>query len=243
MSAFASQAAVAMENANLFAEIQNQTSRLRELNHELSEAKETKSTFLSAMSHELRTPLQVILGYTALLTDGFGGQLSAVQREALETIHHNAEVYLQLIENVLTLSKIEANRMALNVTSQPLPETLKHVQAFVANLNRTNRVAMIWDIETSLPVMHTDHLKIEEILQNLIGNAYKFTPDGQIRICVRHLREEDVVELTVADTGTGIDPEKLESIFDEFHQLEGAHTGSASRFRKRSSTLRLSSRI
>ena len=177
------------------------------------------------MSHELRTPLQVILGYTALLTDGFGGQLTAVQREALETIHHNAEVYLQLIENVLTLSKIEANRMALNVTSQPLPETLKHVEAFVANLNRTNRVAMIWDIETSLPVMHTDHLKIEEILQNLIGNAYKFTPDGQIRICVRHLREEDVVELTVADTGAGIDPEKLESIFDEFHQLEGAHTG------------------
>ena len=225
VSAFASQAAVAMENANLFAEIQNQTSRLRELNSELHEANETKSTFLSAMSHELRTPLQVILGYSALLADGFGGRLSTVQEDALKTIHHNAEVYLQLIENVLTLTKLEASRMALNVASQPLPETLKHVEAFIANLNRSNRLAVIWDVEPNLPVMHTDHLKVEEILQNLIGNAYKFTQQGQISIRVRHQPEDDLVELIVADTGMGIAAAKLESIFDEFHQLEGAHTG------------------
>jgi len=225
MSAFASQAAVAMENAKLFTEIQNQTSKLRELNQELREANETKSNFLSSMSHELRTPLQVILGYSALLADGFGGALSAAQKEALETIHHNSEVYLQLIENVLTLTKLEANRMALDITSQALPETLKHVTAFVANLNRADRLAVVWDVAPDLPVMRTDHLKIEEILQNLIGNAYKFTRDGRISIRVRYLGEEDAVEFTVADTGIGIEPDQLESIFDEFHQLEGAHTG------------------
>jgi len=115
--------------------------------------------------------------------------------------------------------------MALNVVSLPLPETLKHVEAFVANLNRTNRLTVVWDFDPNLPVVRTDHMKLEEILQNLIGNAYKFTREGQISIGVHYLQGDDVVELVVADTGIGIAPEKLENIFDEFHQLEGAHTG------------------
>jgi GAF domain-containing protein len=108
ISAFAAQAAVAIENANLFVEIQKQANELKELNRELSEANQARSDFMAAMSHELRTPLQVIMGYSAMLSDGLGGKLTDTQREALDTIRHHSQVYLQLINNLLNLTKLEA---------------------------------------------------------------------------------------------------------------------------------------
>lgn len=225
ISFFANQAAVAMQNADMFAEIQKQATALKGLNTELEEANRTKSEFLSAMSHELRTPLHVIMGYSSLLLDGFGGQTSLQQKEALQTIRYNADVYLQLISNILTWSKIEANKMTLDLVTLPLEETLKHVRAYATELNRDARLSLIWRVEEELPVIKADHVKIAAILQNLIGNAFKFTAQGFIEVRARQLESLRAIEFAVSDTGCGIAEEDLGKIFEGFRQLDGAHTG------------------
>src|SRR6185503_15325673 len=93
-------------------------------------------------------------------------------------------------------------------------------------LSRNGRVQVLWNVEPSLPPLTTDALKLEEILQNLIGNAYKFTPAGKIEIGVKNLKNEKRLEFAVADTGRGIEEKDLDKIFEEFHQLKEAHTGN-----------------
>jgi len=225
ISFFANQAAVAMQNADMFTEIQKQATELKALNMKLAEANQTKSEFLSAMSHELRTPLHVITGYSSLLLDGFGGKTSPQQKEALQTIRHNAAVYLQLISNILTWSKVEANKMTVDLETLPLAETLNHVRSYAAELNRGARLSLIWRVEKTLPVVKTDHAKIAAILQNLIGNAFKFTVQGSIEVRACPHEALGTIEFAVSDTGCGIAETDFDKIFEGFRQLDGAHTG------------------
>jgi signal transduction histidine kinase len=102
------------------------------------------------------------------------------------------------------------------------------VQTYVEQLNHDNRIKISWDVAADLQPLNTDALKLEEILQNLIGNAYKFTPAGAIAIRVRDLNGDGAVEFAVADTGIGIQQNDLGKIFEEFHQLDEAHTGTYS---------------
>jgi signal transduction histidine kinase len=219
------QIGVAVENANLFATVSDKSIALEEANRELKDANRIKSEFMSAMSHELRTPLNVIMGNVELMQDRFFGDVTEPQTKALTQITHHAKVLLKLINNVLTLTKIEAKKMSCELAKIDLEEVITHVKGYTEQLSRNKKLQILWDVEPNLPSITTDALKLEEIFQNLIGNAYKFTSKGKIEITVRNLKDSERIEVAVADTGIGIEPNEVQSIFEEFHQLKEAHTG------------------
>jgi len=220
------QIGVAIENAALFAAVSAKSAALEKANDDLIEANRIKSGFMAAMSHELRTPLNVIMGNVELLKDGFFGEVNSGQVKSLSQITHHTRVLLKLINNVLTLTKIEAQKMSMEAAPVHVEEVIAHVKGYADQLARNGRVEIRWQVEPDLPKITTDALKLEEILQNLIGNAYKFTAEGGIEIRVRHLAAAGKIEFAVADTGIGIEKDALERIFDEFHQLQDAHTGN-----------------
>lgn len=228
MTAFTDQAAIAIQNANLFAEIKKNARDLEIINRELEEANRIKSDFMAAMSHELRTPMNVIIGNAQLMEDGFFGPVEEKQKEAIEKMLRYAQVLLKLINDVLTLTRIEAKKMSLDVSTFQIDEVITEVQTYVAHANGNHKVEINWNVESNLPTMSTDALKLEEILQNLIGNALKFTPEGKIEISVRNLPKKERIECTVSDTGMGIEQSDLEKIFEQFYQLKEAHTGGFS---------------
>jgi two-component system sensor histidine kinase/response regulator len=220
------QIGVAIENATLFAAVSAKSKALEKANDDLIEANRIKSGFMAGMSHELRTPLNIIMGNVELLKDGFFGDMNTGQIKSLSQITHHTRVLLKLINNVLTLTKIEAQKMSLEAAQLHVEEVIAHVRGYSEQLARNGRVEIRWAVESDLPTIITDAVKLEEILQNLIGNAYKFTPNGHIEIRVRNLAVTERIEFAVADTGIGIEREALGRIFDEFHQLQDAHTGN-----------------
>ncbi|HTM08985.1 MAG TPA: GAF domain-containing protein [Verrucomicrobiae bacterium] len=228
IASMAGQIGVAVENARLYSEMKQKSIELEKANQDMEAASRAKRDFLAAMSHELRTPLNVIIGNADLCKDGFFGGLTGKQRDAMEKVLRYSRILLKLINDVLTLTKIEAKKMSLDLTTFEVDEVIEQVQNFVEQLNHGGGVKISWKVPAKLPPLSTDALKLEEILQNLIGNAYKFTPSGTIEIRVRDLPSEHRIEFVVADTGIGIKPDNLDKIFDEFHQLEEAHTGQYS---------------
>jgi signal transduction histidine kinase len=228
LGSIASAIGVAVENASLFEEARQKTVELQELNQNLEEANNAKSEFMAAMSHELRTPLNVIIGNTDLVLDGFFGEVSPKQKRTLEKVGYHSKNLLKLITDVLTFTKMETRKGTLDVSTFEVDQIISRAQDYVEQLSRNGHVKILWDVEPGLPPMTTDALKLEEVLQNLIGNAFKFTPEGKIEIRVRDLKEKAQVEFVVEDTGIGIKPEDLPRIFEQFHQLQEAHTGSYS---------------
>jgi signal transduction histidine kinase len=214
-----------VENARLFAEVKQTTSELEKTNQELLDATRAKSEFISAMSHELRTPLHVIIGNADLAQDEFFGPLNADQKTALQKILRNSHVLLKMINDVLSLSRIEARKMSLDLATVEVEELIEHARHQVEQINRDGRLWVNWHIDENVPPVTTDPIKLEEILQNLIGNACKFTPKGQIDVRVRTLMDRDPVQFSVTDTGIGIEAEDVRRIFQEFEQIKEAHTG------------------
>ena len=235
---FASQAAVAIENAQLFQEVE-------ETNRQLAQASRHKSEFLANMSHELRTPLNAILGFTELIIDEVYGKVPDELRESIEDIHTNGRHLLRLINDVLDLSKIEAGHMQLNLGEYSVQSFIDSVISATRSLAVEKRLELISRVEEGLPAAVSDSKRIIQILMNLVGNAIKFTPSGGSVIvtarCVRvkecavpgaRWEEEearpwspgDQIEITVADTGIGIPTEELKSIFGEFRQVDSSIT-------------------
>jgi signal transduction histidine kinase len=225
IESIAQEIGVAVENATLFAQVKEKTMELAKTNEELLEATHAKSEFIAAMSHELRTPLHVIIGNVDLTADGFFGELNAEQQKAMQKISRNAQVLLKMINNVLAFSQPEAKRMALEISTIEVEDLISHARAHAEQMNRDNHVEVCWSIEGGIPPIRTDAMKLEEILHNLIGNAFKFTQEGRIEIRARNLHEQERVQFSVADTGIGIEPEDLHKIFNEFEQIKEAHTG------------------
>jgi signal transduction histidine kinase len=225
IESIAQQIGVATENALLFAEIKRKTQELAKTNQELLEATQAKSEFIAAMSHELRTPLNVVIGSSDLLRDGFFGTLTDGQKEATNKISRNARVLLKMINDVLTISRFDAKRMSVDISTVAVEAILEQARELVEQINRDNRLEVRWKVEPGIPPLTTDALKIEEILQNLISNAFKFTPSGFVEIQVNHRPEKDRVEFSVADSGIGIPEEDIGRIFNAFEQLNDAHTG------------------
>jgi signal transduction histidine kinase len=115
--------------------------------------------------------------------------------------------------------------MSLELSTIDIDGVLAHVQGHVEQLNRSKRLEVNWDVDPDLPTITSDETKLEEILQNLIGNAFKFTPRGQINLRVKNLPEKRCIEFCVADSGIGIEPQDMERIFTAFEQIREAHTG------------------
>ncbi len=225
IESIAQEIGVAAENARLFEQVNQKTAELGNMNQELQEANHAKSEFIAAMSHELRTPLNVIMGNAELTGDGFFGDINPEQKKSMTQIRHHSQFLLKLVNDVLALSRLDAKKMSIEPVDVNIDEVIGHTQSQIEQLNRNNRLQVSWDVEPGLPTIVTDLTKLEEILQNLIGNAFKFTPRGRIHLRVRNIRDLERIEFTVADTGIGIEPRDMARIFSAFEQIKEAHTG------------------
>jgi signal transduction histidine kinase len=202
----------------LYTDQRQAAQQLQTLNAELERASKAKSDFLASMSHELRTPLNSILGYTELIQDEIYGEVPAKIRDVLERVQQSGRHLLGLINDVLDLSKIEAGRMELSPTEYAVPDVVETVSSSLRSLATENGLEFVAGAQADLPAAFGDAQRIAQCLMNLAGNALKFTKQGRVEIWVE--RQGETLVYRVADTGTGIPQDQLESIFAEFRQAD-----------------------
>jgi signal transduction histidine kinase/CheY-like chemotaxis protein len=219
LTTFASHAAVAVENARLFREI-HQKSR------ELEIASRHKSQFLANMSHELRTPMNAIIGVSEMLLDDARDFGREEQVEPLERILRAARHLLQLINEILDLSKIEAGKMELHLESFPIAPLVEDVAATVRSLAEKNGNRLDVDCSDNLGAMRADATRVRQAPLNLASNAVKFTERGVVTITASRTAEagRDWIWLRVSDTGIGMTVEQTERLFQEFAQADTSTT-------------------
>ena len=200
--------------------------QLRELNLQLQEASRHKSDFLANMSHELRTPLNAMIGYTSLTLNGLKDSLPPEHLKNLTRAEQSARVLLQLINDVLDFSKIEAGRLETFIEEIDLDELLDDVVMTAEGLLSGETVELIEDFPSDFPTIESDYTRLKQILDNLIGNAIKFTEHGHVAVRASVLTgsgaDADGIEILVEDTGCGISTDILDHIFELFRQADGS---------------------
>jgi two-component system, NtrC family, sensor kinase len=211
LATFATQSALAIQNARLFLEIEDKSRQLEAASHH-------KSEFLANMSHELRTPLNAVIGFSEVLKDRMFGDLNEKQEEYLKDIHASGQHLLSLINDILDLSKIEAGRMELELTDFHLPTALDSALTLVRERAGRRSIALHLSVDERLGHIQADERKVRQVVLNLLSNAIKFTPEGG-RIEVAAVPKDESVEVSVSDTGVGIAPEDQEAVFEEFRQV------------------------
>jgi signal transduction histidine kinase len=211
----ASQTAIALRNAQLYAEQMETVERLRELDH-------LKSSFLANMSHELRTPLNSILGFAQVILEGLDGPLTEDMEMDLGLIEKNGQHLLNLINEVLDMAKIESGRISLGLEAVNLPEMLDDVINTSSPLVKGDvKLLNVCYLPADMQIM-ADSVRLRQMLLNIISNALKFTEQGNVRVISEQIEEK--VQIRVVDTGIGIPPDKLESIFEAFSQVDTSTT-------------------
>jgi signal transduction histidine kinase len=200
---FATQGAIAIQNV--------QTSRALEI------ASGHKSEFLASMSHELRTPLNAVIGFSDVLLERMFGELNERQDEYVRDIRDSGRHLLELINEILDLSKVEAGRMELEPTELSLPELLEQGLALVRERAARQRLTVALEIASDVGEVWADEIKLKQVVVNLLTNAVKFTPEGG-RVSVAAVVAGDEVVVTVRDTGIGIAPEDQARIFEAFQR-------------------------
>ena len=215
LKTFATQSALAIQNARLFHEIEDKS-------RQLEIASRHKSQFLANMSHELRTPLNAILGYTELILDSIYGEIPEKARETMTRIERSGRHLLALINDVLDLSKIEAGQLTLSLTDYSLRETVHTVVMAMEPLAAEKGLALKVALDPNLPLARGDERRISQVLLNLVGNAVKFTDAGEVRIEAKVA--DGAFLVSVSDTGPGIAAEHLARIFEEFQQADTSNT-------------------
>jgi PAS domain S-box-containing protein len=197
-------------------ELKNQ--QLEQRNREVVRANHLKSQFLASMSHELRTPLNAILGFSELLLDQTAGPLAEKQKRWVDFIQKGGRHLLQLINDILDLSKIEAGQVELDVESFLVEVATPEVISNIRPLLMEKKISLTSRIEPELVVL-ADRLRFKQILYNLLSNAVKFTPMGG-QVAIEASRSGDQVRFALIDNGIGIDPQHQHIIFEEFRQVE-----------------------
>ncbi|MFP4344146.1 MAG: GAF domain-containing protein [Anaerolineales bacterium] len=206
---------VALENARLYQDAQETAEKLKEVDR-------LKSEFLANMSHELRTPLNSIIGFSRVILKGIDGPLTEMQQTDLEAIHESGKHLLNLINDVLDLSKIEAGKMEFVFEPTDLQKVASGVLSTAIALVKDKPVELQQDMPEDLPIVVADERRIRQVVLNLVGNAAKFTDEGYIRIFAEYDDEE--ITVAVEDTGVGIPPEKYDEVFAEFRQVDSSST-------------------
>jgi len=209
-------------------ELSTMSEELKEQNRELSaqkvqlkEANRLKNTFLANMSHELRTPLNSVIALSGVLTRRLSGTIPPEESSYLGVIERNGRHLLSLINDLLDLSRIESGREEIEVTEFRLSDLLNEIVDTVRPMAGNKGLALETEYGETLPVMLNDYRKCRHILQNIIGNAVKFTHNGSVTVHADRLG--DLASIKVRDSGIGIGQADLESIFDEFHQADSGN--------------------
>ena len=211
LKTFATQSALAIQNARLFREIADKS-------RQLEAASRHKSEFLANMSHELRTPLNAIIGFSEVLAQGMFGAINDKQTEYLQDILESGRHLLSLINDILDLSKIEAGRMELEPSDFDLPSAIENALILVRERASRRGITLGSIIDEHLGIIRGDERKVKQVLLNLLSNALKFTPEGG-RIDVGACLADQMAEVSVSDTGIGIAPGDQETVFEEFRQV------------------------
>lgn len=215
---FAHQVATAIADAQLIAELQAKTRELEEANVQLERASRMKSEFLANISHELRTPLNSIIGFSEVLQDQAFGPLNERQMRYINHVLTSARHLLDLINDILDLSKIEAGRMELHHEPFILKGAIEEVLTVVQPLAQQKQLSMSLVLDGAPDRLVADRLRFKQVLYNLVSNAIKFTPEGSVT--VRACADDQYVYVSVEDTGIGIPPEAQEKVFDLFTRVE-----------------------
>jgi GAF domain-containing protein/ActR/RegA family two-component response regulator len=254
LTSFADQASVAIENAQLYAEVRRHAeeleARVRQRTAELEEALRVRTEFLAKMSHELRTPLNFVLGFSDLLQQGVAGYLTPKQATYVDRIQNGGKRLLSLVTDVLDIAQVDVGKSRLQLEPVILNALIQEVLGLVQVQASRKRLHITTSLDAWLPFVVADRFKLGQILFRLVGNAVKFTPDGgSIHIETARIegqlgdlavgqpgvtpscpvaglpgRPAEFLELRVQDTGIGIRPEDLETIFAAFHQVDGSDT-------------------
>jgi GAF domain-containing protein/anti-sigma regulatory factor (Ser/Thr protein kinase) len=211
LKTFATQSALAIQNARLFQEIEDKS-------RQLEAASQHKSEFLASMSHELRTPLNAIIGFSEVLADRMFGEVNEKQDEYLQDILASGRHLLSLINDILDLSKVEAGRLELELGRFHLPTAIDNALTLVRERATRHGIALDIAVDPGVGDVDGDERKIRQVLLNLLSNAVKFTPEGG-RVGVSATAADGVIAISVSDTGVGIAPEDQEAIFEEFRQV------------------------
>jgi signal transduction histidine kinase len=206
-------------------ELRKSNVALREAVKKAQEADRLKSEFIANVSHELRTPLNSIIGFSKVLMSGIDGEITDTQRVDLSAIYNSGRHLLEIINSILELSKIEAGKMELHITTFDLVPIVSEIVTASQTLVMGKNVKIESRFDGTIPVIEADVTKIRQIIFNLVSNAAKFTEQGSITIRLR--ADQARVAVSVVDTGIGIDKDHVDAIFERFRQVDGSTTRKA----------------
>lgn len=210
LETLASQSALAIYNAGLFRELEAKSA-------ELEIASQHKSEFLASMSHELRTPLNAVIGFSEVLLERMFGDINERQEEYLRDIWSSGKHLLELLNEILDLSKVEAGRMELQAAPFVVREALEYTVSLVRERATVHGISLELEVEDAVGEIDADELRFKQVVLNLVSNAVKFTPDGG-SVSVRAWVADDDLHVSISDTGPGIPEEDQERIFESFQQ-------------------------
>ncbi|MBE9126549.1 MULTISPECIES: PAS domain S-box protein [unclassified Coleofasciculus] len=203
--------------------LQESNERISLANAELARAARLKDEFLASMSHELRTPLNAILGLAEALQEEVYGGLTDRQRKSLVTIEHSGKHLLELINDILDLSKIESGKMALQIAPVSLASLYASSLTFVKQQAHAKRIRINSQMAEDIGEIEVDERRMRQVLVNLLSNAVKFTPEGgEVSLQVDADSDAETLQVSVSDTGIGIAPENLNQLFKPFVQLDSS---------------------
>ena len=216
LQTFAAQSVLAIQNARLFAEIEDKS-------RQLEMASQHKSQFLSNMSHELRTPLNAIIGLTEMMITNATRFGTDKAQEPLKRVKNAGAHLLGLINQVLDLSKIEAGKLELNPQTVNLAPLIDEVVGTARQLAEQNQNRLVVECHEKLAALTVDPMRLRQILLNLLSNACKFTKQGDVALRVRKVVDgRDWIELAVADSGIGMTAEQQGKLFEDFAQADAS---------------------
>jgi signal transduction histidine kinase/ActR/RegA family two-component response regulator len=210
LQSFAAQSALAIHNARLYRELEVKSA-------ELEVASQHKSEFLASMSHELRTPLNAVIGFSEVLLDRMFGDINERQEEYLRDIWSSGKHLLELLNEILDLSKVEAGKMELEVSTFSIRGALEYGISLVRERGLLHHIELLLEVAPDLDTVEADELRFKQVVLNLLTNAVKFTPDGG-SVSVQATKEAGELVVAVTDTGIGVPPEDHERIFESFQQ-------------------------